>query len=244
MKAALIGDIHANLPALERVLSDARGQGVESIWNVGDSVGYGLFPEEVVQRLRRDYVLSTIGSQDRKILRFKKRQEKWRRKKSLEEYLAYKWAYEHLSKRSRKYLRFLSREIRMKVQGKRILLTHTRPGFGKSGLRRDTPEKELRRLAREVMADVIICGHSHQPFARQVDSVWFLNPGSVGQIDDGQPRASYAILEIRSGEICVDHHRVEYELEPVTAALREKDVPDVFAQIVLPGRDRQAGQNG
>ena len=75
MKAAVIGDIHANLPALERVLDHAHGQGVESIWNVGDSVGYGPFPEEVVQRLQRDYVLSTIGSQDRKILRFKKRQE-------------------------------------------------------------------------------------------------------------------------------------------------------------------------
>jgi diadenosine tetraphosphatase ApaH/serine/threonine PP2A family protein phosphatase len=207
-------------------------------------VGYGPFPEEVVQRLRRGYVLSTIGSQDRKILRFKKRQRKWRRSKSLEEYLAYKWAYENLSKKSRRYLRFLSREIRMKVQGQRVLLTHTRPGFGKSGLRRDTPEKELRRLSREARADVIICGHSHQPFARQVDLVWFLNPGSVGHIDDGQPRASYAILEIRSGAIHVDHHLVEYELEPVAAAVHEKGVPDVVAQIVLPGRDRQAGQNG
>jgi len=244
MKAALIGDIHANLPALEGVLSHAHGQGVESIWNVGDSVGYGLFPEEVVQRLRRDYVLSTIGRQDRKILHFKKRQEKWRRSKSLEVYLAYKWAYEHLSKKSRKYLRFLSRELRMKVQGKRIFLTHTRPDSGKSGLWPDTPEKELRRLAREAKADVIISGYSHQPFARQVDSVWFLNPGSVGQIDDGEPRASYAILQIRAGEIYVDHHQVEYELEPVAAAVREKNVPDVFAQIVLPGRGAGAGQNG
>ena len=244
MKAALIGDIHANLPALEGVLAHARGQGVESIWNVGDSVGYGFFPEEVVQRLQRGYVLSTIGRQDRKILRFKKRQEKWRRSKSLEKYLAYKWAYEHLSKKSRKYLRFLSRELRMKVQGKRIFLTHTRPGSGKSGLWPDTPEKELRRLAREAKADVIISGYSHQPFARRVDSVWFLNPGSVGQIDDGEPRASYAILQIRAGEIYVDHHQVEYELEPVAAAVREKNVPDVFAQIVLPGRDAGAGQNG
>jgi predicted phosphodiesterase len=77
-----------------------------------------------------------------------------------------------------------------------------------------------------------------------VDSVWFLNPGSVGQIGDGEPRASYAILEIRAGEIHVDHHQVSYELEPLAAAVREKDVPDAVAQIVLPGRDPQAGQNG
>jgi putative phosphoesterase len=229
MKVALIGDIHANLPALERVLAHARGQGVESIWNVGNSVGYGPFPEEVVQQLQRDCVLSILGSQDRKILRFKKRQKKWRRSKNLEKYLAYKWAYEHLSKKSRKYLRSLSREVRMKVQGRRILLTHTRPGFGKADLRPDTPEEDLRRLAREAKADVVICGHSHQPLARQVDEVWFFNPGSVGQTDGREPRASYAILEIREKAIHADHYQVEYDLEPLVTAMREKGFPDILA---------------
>ena len=130
MKVALIGDIHANLPALDVVLTHARGQGAEAIWNVGDSVGYGAFPDEVVQRLQKEYVLSTIGNYDRQVLRFKKQQSKWRVKKQLEKYLALKWAYEQLSKKSRRYLRFLSREIRMKVDGRRILLTHTSPGSG------------------------------------------------------------------------------------------------------------------
>ncbi|PWG74693.1 metallophosphatase family protein, partial [Enterococcus hirae] len=52
MKAALIGDVHANLPALEAVLEHARSQGAEEVWNVGDWVGYGAFPDEVVRRLR------------------------------------------------------------------------------------------------------------------------------------------------------------------------------------------------
>lgn len=52
MKVALIGDVHANLPALEAVLADAHQREVEAIWNVGDSVGYGAFPEEVIQRLQ------------------------------------------------------------------------------------------------------------------------------------------------------------------------------------------------
>jgi hypothetical protein len=77
-----------------------------------------------------------------------------------------------------------------------------------------------------------------------VDSVWFLNPGSAGQFDDGEPRASYAILEIRCGAIHVDHHRVEYELEPLSTAVHDKDVPDIFAQIVLPGSDPRPGQSG
>jgi predicted phosphodiesterase len=53
MKIALIGDVHANLPALEAVLQHSRQSGAEEIWNVGDSIGYGAFPEEVIQRLRQ-----------------------------------------------------------------------------------------------------------------------------------------------------------------------------------------------
>ena len=53
MKVALIGDVHANLPALEAVLADAHQRGVEAIWNVGDIVGYGAFPNEVIQQLQQ-----------------------------------------------------------------------------------------------------------------------------------------------------------------------------------------------
>ena len=51
MKVAVLGDIHGNLPALEAVLAHARGQGVDAIWNIGDFVGYGAFPEGVEQYL-------------------------------------------------------------------------------------------------------------------------------------------------------------------------------------------------
>ena len=54
MKVALIGDVHANLPALEAVLEDAHGRNVEAVWNVGDFVGYGAFPDEVVKRLQQE----------------------------------------------------------------------------------------------------------------------------------------------------------------------------------------------
>ncbi|RLD09413.1 MAG: hypothetical protein DRI56_04415 [Chloroflexota bacterium] len=69
MNVALIGDIHANLPAL----AHAQEQGVEAIWNVGDSVGYGAFPNEVVQFISQNHVLSIVGNYDLKVLKFKKR---------------------------------------------------------------------------------------------------------------------------------------------------------------------------
>ncbi len=244
MKVALIGDVHANLPALEAVLAHAREseQSVEAIWNMGDFVGYGAFPDEVVQLLRKENVLSIIGNYDLKVLQFKQKKKKWRKKKRPEKYLAFKWTYEHLSKKSRKYLRFLSQEIRMKAKGRRILLTHGSPASNEEPLTPNTPEKRLRELAQMAKADVIICGHSHQPFAREVDGVWFINTGSVGRPDDGDPRACYAILQIESKDkdIQVHHYRVEYDVERAVAAIREHKLPEVFAQMTLQGRSLDA----
>jgi len=242
MKVALIGDVHANLPALEAVLAHAREdeQGVEAIWNVGDFVGYGAFPDEVVQRLQKEDVLSIVGNYDLKVLQFKKKKDKWRKKKQAEKYLAFKWTFENLSKKSRKYLRFLSQEMRMKVKGKRFLLTHGSPASNEEPLTPDTPEKRLRKLAQMAKADVIICGHSHQPFVREVDGVWFINTGSVGRPDDGDPRACYAILQIESKQIQVCHYRVEYDVERTVAAIRERKLPEVFAQMALQGRSLDA----
>jgi len=240
MKAALIGDVHANLPALEAVLAHIQGQGVEAIWNVGDFVGYGAFPNEVVQRLRKEDVISIVGNYDLKVLQFKQKKDKWRKKKEPEKYRAFKWTYESLSKKNRKYLRFLSQEIRMKVKGKRILLTHGSPASSEEHLTPSTPEKRLQKLARMAKADVIVCGHSHQPFARQVEGVWFINTGSVGRPDDGDPRACYAILQIEAKQIQVQHYRLEYDVDRAVAAVREHELPEAFAQMFLQGRDLDA----
>jgi putative phosphoesterase len=246
MKAALIGDIHANLPALEAVLAHINAQGVQKIWNVGDFVGYGPFPDEVVrlfqtaQRLQNENMLNIVGNYDLKVLDFKQKKAKWRKKKHPQKYLAFKWAYENLSKKSRKYLRFLSQEIRMKVKGYRVLLTHGSPVSNSDHLTPETSDKRLRELAQTARAGIIICGHSHQPFARQVDDVWFINTGSVGRPDDGDPRACYAIIEIKPDQVQVQHHRVEYDVERVVTAIREHELPETFAQMFLQGRNLDA----
>ena len=92
MKIALIGDIHANLPALEAVLEDAHKRKVEAIWNIGDMLGYNAFPDQVVKRLRKERVVSIVGNYDLKVLKFKKKAKKWRKKKHPDKYRAFKWA--------------------------------------------------------------------------------------------------------------------------------------------------------
>ncbi len=224
----LIGDVHANLPALEAVLEDAGSRGFSSIWNAGDLMGYGAFPDEVVKRLLKEDTLSVAGNYDLKVLKAKEKEE-GKNEEQPEVWNAIRWTYSHLSKKSRKYLKSLPEEQRLEVGGKRILLTHRSP----SSVEPETPDESLRELAQLADADVIIFGHSHIPFSRQVDGVWFINPGGAGRQDDGDTRASYAILQTAPFE--VSNYRVAYDTEKAASTIRKNGLPEFFAQMILQG---------
>lgn len=247
-RIALLGDVHANLPALETVLAHAQRRGVEAIWNAGDFVGYGAFPDEVVRLLRRQGALSIVGNYDLKALKFRRKQDKWQRSKHPLKFYAFQWAFEQLSKKSLKYLRSLPQETRFKIAGTWVLLTHGSPASNKEPLTPSTPAERLRELARMAEADLVVCGHSHQPFAREilfdkVHSVLFVNTGSVGRPDDGDPRTGYAILELFDkahntlgpDHLQVQHYRLEYDVERAVAAIRAQGLPEAFAQMMLRG---------
>ncbi len=247
MKVAILGNIHANLPALEAVLDHAHQQGVEAIWNLGDFVGYGPFPDQVVRRMQAEKAISVVGHFDLKVLKFEQKQKKWRSKKSLETFLAYQWAYQNLSKPSRKYLAKLSKKVRLRIGQIEILLTHGSPASVKEGLTTDTSDKRLSKLASSANADMIIGGHTHQPFTRQVEDTVFVNVGSVGLSHNGDPRAGYAILELDPALMQVEnppdldfnlrHYRLSYDLEKAVHEIRKRDLPEVFAQMLIQGQE-------
>jgi putative phosphoesterase len=235
MPVALIGDVHANLPALQAVLKHARDQGAEAIWNIGDFVGYGPFPNQVVKRLRKEGAQSVIGNYDQKVLEIKSKKRKWMKKRDPLKIFAFRWAYKTLSKKNRKYLRSLPEELRFEWEGRQVLLTHASPASRDEPLDANTPEARFRELAQMANADLVICGHSHRPFIRHVDGVWFINTGSVGRPDDGDPRATYAVLRSSSGQIKVEHYRVDYDVSRSIMAIREKHLPEQFAQMLRRG---------
>ncbi|MFP4345718.1 MAG: YfcE family phosphodiesterase [Anaerolineales bacterium] len=237
MKVALIGDVHANFPALVAVIDHAEREGAAAIWNVGDFVGYGAFPEEVVRYLRQREALSIVGNYDLKVLKFKRKAERWRRTKRPEKYLAFQWAYEQLSPESRRYLRSLSRQMRLRLEGYRILLVHGSPDSVSEHLTPETSESRLRQLAKRASADLILCGHSHRPFVRKVQDVWFVNTGSVGRPEDGDPRATYALLDIGDGRFVIRHYRVAYDLRRAADAIHRQHLPEAFVQMLVQARD-------
>ena len=237
MIVALLGDVHANLPALEATLAHARQNNVDAIWNLGDFVGYGAFPEEVIQSLRAAQAISILGNYDRKVLKVKEKAAEWQARKLPEKWLAFKWSDDHLSQASREYLHALPEQIRLKIEGQRILLVHGSPSSREEHLTPETSEQRLEELAEEGRADIILCAHSHVPFARQVKGTWFVNPGSVGRPDDGDVRASFALLRFSPGQFQFEFHRIDYDVARAAAAIRQAHLPESFAQMVLLGRN-------
>jgi len=237
MKVALIGDVHANLPALHAVLAHIHQQGVKTIWNIGDWVGYNAFPNEVIDQMEQEDALSIVGNYDRKVLKFKKKKVKWAKTKRPEKYLAFKWAYKTLTKENRVFLRSLPTERRLHVSEQQILLTHGSPVAIDEALTPDTPKRRFRELAHIAGTDVVVCGHSHRPFARHVAGVWFINTGSVGRPDDGDPRASYALLQIEPDGLQVKHYRLDYDIAWAVAAIQQNNLPEAFGWMLQQGRN-------
>lgn len=236
MKIALIGDVHANLPALEAVLAHAGGEGAAAIWNIGDFVGYNAFPEEVVRLLDERGAVSVVGNYDLKVLRFPRRRELWKEKKQPLKYRSFEWTYEQLSVAGRDHLASLPRDRRLQLAGRSVLMTHGSPASIDEHLYPETPVARFAQLGELAGADLVICGHSHRAFVRGVGDTLFVNTGSVGRPDDGDPRACYATLEVAGGEPIVRHFRVAYDVERAVGAIRAAGLPEAFAQMIIRGR--------
>lgn len=236
MIVALIGDIHANQPALEAVLAHAKKLGVDKIWNVGDIVGYNAFPNEVIETLAANKAISISGNFDVKTIKAKK-EGRHLSHNALKQF-TFEWTYHQLKKENRKYLKELPKEIRYLLFGKRILITHASPLSKKEHLNLNTPNQRLEAIANapETAADIVIVGHSHDPFIRKVANTWFINTGSVGRPDDGDQRACYATMEISENVLSVIHYRIPYNVKQAVNGIRENKLPPEFATMLITGR--------
>ena len=249
MVIALIGDVHANLPALIAVLADAKKRGATMIFNAGDLTGYGPYPEEVVKILRSSEVISITGNYDRSLLtQWWLEEEKepsaldWdadpedtfmlRLKREIS-----KWTYEALSQDSRDYLAHLPDHLRETLYGQRVLLVHGSPSSMTEYITAETPKARLSEIALSSNADIIVSGHAHMPCDREVDQVRFINTGSVGRSEDGDPRACYTLLSCGDdNSITVEHIRISYDIDETINKMEKYGLPERYIRAIREGR--------
>jgi putative phosphoesterase len=236
MRITLIADIHGNLPALQAVLQHAQNYyAAKKILNLGDMIGYGPFPDEVVKAIRGIQFINILGNYDKKVLSKANRKEGWQKIKSPDKRQLFAWTYHALSKSSRKYLRSLPESKKITLSGKTIMMTHGSPDSHTEHLLPDMPKARFSELAGIAGTDIVLSGHSHQAYSEDVDGTLFVNPGSVGRPDDGDPRASYAILTIEGDEVSIEHFRVPYDIMASVRRMRQTGLPLVFTKILREG---------
>jgi putative phosphoesterase len=237
MKLALLSDIHGNLPALEKVLDDISRQRITTIWFLGDWVGHGPFPNQVVQKLRVAGAQGIRGNYDRKVLEFEQKKKKLRNKMAAGKFAALKWTARELNKKSRAYLAALPAKLRIAAAGMRFLLVHGSPADDSEELTAATPLTRLLALAKQAgKTDAVLCGHSHQAFVQTAGNVKFINPGSAGRPFDGDNRVSYAVLDVAQGRVKVMFRRLAYEVARVVKAMQVAGLPDDQVRSFACGR--------
>ncbi len=236
MRVAVFSDIHANFPACQRVIGDAKSRKTGLMIQLGDVLGFAPYPEEVIALLQKEKIKSIIGNYDLKVLQFRKKISKWLKKKDAVKVFSFWWSHDNISSKARKYLKRLPKTMKLSLGKKKVFCVHGSPDDMEEPLGPDTPLKRLEKIVETNKVDLILCGHSHEFFAKKVRGVWLVNPGSVGRSFDGSVKSSYAIVDISRKKISVEHFRIPYPVEQVIKRMQQEKFPQELCVALSQGR--------
>ena len=253
MRIALFSDIHANLPALEACLKSIEEQAPDAIYCLGDLVGYNIWPNEVINEIKRRGIPTIAGNYDQGIglmsdecgCAYKTEPEKDMGKISIS------YTNSIIKENERKYLRTLPAHIKVEFQlnGDKLnlLLVHGSPRKINEYLFEDRDEKSLLRIMESADANIMCFGHTHKPYYRVLPTEntqyrHAINIGSVGKPKDGNPQGCYVILTINAGSsvtrkdaVQVEFIRFDYDVEKAAKAIEESPLPSEYADMLRKG---------
>jgi putative phosphoesterase len=256
MRIALFSDIHANLPALEACLKNIDEQRPDAVYCLGDLVGYNIWPNEVINEIRKRGIATIAGNYDLGIGRtsndcgcaYKTDQEKAMGAVSIS------YTNSIVKDDERDYLRTLPAHIRLEFQLNNdklnLLLVHGSPRKINEYLFEDRDEKSLMRIMHDADADVMCFGHTHKPYHKVLNDVsenkdYFrhaINIGSVGKPKDSNPKGCYVMLTVNSNSsienkdaVHVEFIRFDYDVEKAAKAVEESSLPDGYADMLRKG---------
>lgn len=242
MRLAAFGDLHGNLPATISVLEDiARAQPDFTVC-LGDLVGYGADPSAVIARVRGAGIPVVMGNYDDGVgfdrddcgCAYRDEMEFQRGQASL------RWTRDTVDHEAKAWLRTLPFDWRIERCGHRVRAVHGSPRRINEYLFEDRDPASLARIAATADCDILLFGHTHQPWSRRVGDVLLVNAGSVGKPKDGDPRACWAEITLAADSPPeVVFHRVDYDTRGAASAIRAAGLPDQFAIDVLTGGARR-----
>jgi putative phosphoesterase len=238
MKLAVFGDIHGNIEALKAAYEAARGAGAEKIYHLGDLGGYSPFVNEVVDFLAGHGIEGVQGNYDETVAHNRDHCG-CKAEDPVQEEMAsrsFAWTKEHTTPKTKMYLGKLPVEMAFIVQGRKVALFHATPRKNNLYWFEERPEKFFSEMAEKIDADILIYGHTHRPYRKDLGGKILINAGSVGKPKDGDPRACVTLVEITEDKVGVEFLRVPYDVEKAAQAIVISGLPSYFAERLKEGK--------
>jgi predicted phosphodiesterase len=241
---AALSDVHGNAAALEVVLADIARERPDAIAVAGDLALNGPEPALVIDVLRGladDGALVVSGNTDIAVADFDYAAAfPWMTDGVPDSIVdAAEWAHDALGEDRIDWLRRLPAERRWRADdGTLVLVCHGSPGSQTAGFDQGLdPAVTIERVAR-TDARVIVCGHTHMPEVRDLGWKVIVNDGSAGYVFDGDPTASWALIDIEDGEVRTEIRRTTFDTLAVANAISARGLAgDVYrAATVRTGK--------
>lgn len=229
MKIAFISDIHGNLEALKEGIKDIESRNIDSIICLGDFVGYGPYPNEVVDIIKKNHILSIIGNYDEAVL-----EEKFDYIRSNEtNRICMPWASKQLSVQSKSYLDSLPKQIVLEFENKKVRIVHGSTRAINEYLKENSTQAE--EVMSELNEDILVCGHTHIPYIKQYNSKFLINDGSIGKPKIGKPNGTYFILNIEKENVDGEIVEFTYDYKKTVRAMEKKCIPQLCIRNIKSG---------
>jgi putative phosphoesterase len=220
MRICIMSDIHSNYVALQEVLREVA---YDLYVVAGDIIGYYTWPNEVVGALARLPVKAVRGNHDEAAITG---DTSWFNDTAAS---ALEWNRRYLSVETVQYLSQLPTTLEFEADGKKFFVCH------------GSPRDPLYEYVYPDMVDslelpdtdFLILGHTHIQFHRRLGNLDILNPGSVGQPRDGDPRLAYAVYDTKTGELALK--RKSYDFHRVIDAIAEAGLADWLGERLMNG---------
>ena len=245
MKIAVISDIHGNMIALDAVLEDMKEAGCEKVFVLGDYAMAGPEPDMVVDWFfsnKYDHNFKMIqGNTDLMIADYT--EELYSNIKSKAPIMAeaLKDDVRILNHIQKDFLKTLPIQLQVEEEGVKFLLVHGSPRRNNEDILPDTPLEAVEDMLKNVDADVILCGHTHQPCGFQTSKKQtVVNVGSVGRPFTPEPKSCYLIITVKDGKCIFEHRFVEYDKERAAENLKKRSFEgaDKLAGMLIDPKQR------
>lgn len=241
MRVAVLSDIHANVQALEAVMTDVVEQGCEHVFCLGDLALAGPQPKEVMDYIMEQDTWTVIqGNTDKMIANFGPEVLDFLDAQYPVMANAIESDIEILDDTYKAYLANLPPQLSQVIEGCSVLFVHGSPRANNEDILPNMPIEDIEEIIAATGEKLILCGHTHIPCGYQTESgQTVVNVGSVGRPMTEIPKACYAIIDFNDGSFEIRHRFIPYDNHLAARLMSKRDFvgSDRLSDLLLtPGQ--------